>query len=268
MNKYIIITSLFVFLISFTNVSFWYSWNNDDKIETIRDLKDNLNDLNNKNTTLNFQINKAIKKTWQLKSFFREDLTLKELSELKEVFDLYKIYSDRINKAFDENIKNSENTDKSKLNLLKEKAWVYKRLTPYIRRDKLRDFLSFIKSDLNITKKKKDIEEDLYFKKNTLNKKVAIIKEKIVEHKKALDEKLEKIIVEKVAIKIAKLKNSINFKKLPYNLKKKALNNVISKIEIKINSFKANISNLNKKKLELYKIIKFKLEELNNSITE
>lgn len=261
-NIIILFSLIYLFYI---DGSFWYTWKY-QKIETIREIKDDLNELETKNTVLNIQVNETIKNAWELKWFFRDNLNEKELKDIKEIFDLYKIYSTRINEAFDKSVKKLEDSDESRQNLLKEKAGVYKRLTPYIKTEKLKDFLEFIKSDLTATKEKKDIEEDLYVKNNTLSKKVAIIKERIIQHKKALDEKLEKIIIKKVDEKIMKLKESPSFNKLSYELKKEALNNVILKIENKIDKLKENPSSLNNKKEELYEIVVSKLEELYDSL--
>lgn len=263
-NKIAFTIILFYLFFWYFNIS--YSYSGENKLETIRDMKDNLSNLNIKNNSLKRETKKAIVKSWELREFFKDDLDEKELSNLKEIFDLYKIYSSRINKTFAKNVTNSENTEKAKNNLLREKAWVYRRLTPYIKTNRLKDFLDFVKSDLIITKEKKDIQEDFYKKNDTLKKKVAIIKEKIIKHKKALDEKLEKIIISKIEEKINKLKNNPNFIKLSDKLKIEAIEKTIKKIEEKINIFKKNPSSLNNKKLELYNIVKLKLIELYNSL--
>lgn len=264
-----LITLSIILYLSFFSISFWNILEKDKdtrKIETIRDLKDNLNELNNKNDNLRLQVEQMIKEAWKLKDFFRDDLNEKELSDLKEIFSLYRIYTDRINKSFNENIKNLENTEEEKKNFLVEKAWVYKRLTKYIKIEKREDFLEFIKTDLETTKEKKDLEEWLYISNTALTEKVETIKEKIIEHKEALNEKLNKVIINKVDERIVGLKNNPKFKNLTNQEKKETLNKSIWIIEVKVDELKKKKTTINEKKLELYSIVKIKLLELYNSI--
>ncbi|PID87395.1 hypothetical protein CSB07_01750 [Candidatus Gracilibacteria bacterium] len=264
-----ILLFIIILHLSLFNLSFGYTGDkldNGEKVKTIRYLKNKLNKLNNKNDDLKAQVEKMIKETGNLKNFFRDDLSQKELSDLKEIFSLYKIYSNRINKKFNKNIKKLVETEEEKKKLLLEKSLAYKRLTKYIKIEKKEEFLEFIKSDLEITKEKKDLEENLYKNNNALSRKVAIIKEKIKENNQILDEKLRKLITEKVNEKIENLKNNPKFKTLTNKEKKAVFNKSISKINMKIKQMKNNLNDLNKKKLELYNIIKNRLIELNNSL--
>ena len=256
MKKFLIIL---VFLISFTQVSFWLDKDTvlDDNKKTIKELKNNIEDLKEEKVNLKEKYNLLIEETWELKKFFNSNLKDEDYSTIKEIVKEYNVSTKKIEEKIKKNAKEFENSETEKKLFLIEKIKVYKKLVPFIDKTKLDNYLEYIKWDLKILGENKDVSEQIYVKEEIISKKVEKIKEKIVKNNEVINEKLKKIVNKKIEEKIDLLKNSEKFKNLDNEWKRNVISKIQSSIQEKIDAWEKDEkkSTISKKKLELYKLL-------------
>lgn len=268
MKKILQYIFLLQILLSISYVANWYSWEADlDNTKSLKEIKNNLADLKEEKVNLKQKLNLFIEETWELKKFFKKNLSKEDLSNIKEIVDLYNVYSNKLEEQLKKKAKDFENSSEEKSLLLKEKLNAYKKLTPYIDVDKLPNYLEYIKGDLIIFKEKKDVNELIYVNEEILNQKVENIKEKIVKNKELLDDKKEEIIKNKIDEKINILKENKKFKNLTNEEKKEIILNIIEKIKIKIKKIETDWQKniLINKKIDLYNTVLISLDTLYNN---
>lgn len=249
----------FIFLLFLTQMAFWSS---DDTIndikwqKTLKELKNNIEDLKEEKINLNEKIQLLIEENWELKSFFKQNLTLEDLNNIKNIIYSYNTYGKTIEEDLKTNAKNLESSPEEKKILLNEKSDAYKKLIPFIDESKKDNYLEFVKWDLIIFKEKWDINEKIYLNEEVLTKKVEDLKEKIVKNKEIIDDKIEKVITDKTLEKINFLKNSESFNKLKNSQKKEIILKIIDKIKSKVSILEKDWQkyNLSYKKIEMYNL--------------
>ena len=118
-------------------------------------------------------------------------------------------------------------------------------------------------------KEKKDIKAEVNRKKEILETKVKLIKEKIIEHNINLNENLKKTIENKLNEKLENLKNNEKFKFLKRETKQRVIEKTIIKVKIKINNLENEITKTvaTMKKIEIYMIVLERLEKFKNELS-
>jgi len=269
MSKIIVkyITS-FIILLSI-NSSFIVFWNKIQdsswSSQTISELKGSLKELKNEQQWLNYKLN-ILKWNKKLNSLFKKDLSLSEIDEIKSIVNNYKKINIPLNITLDKKSKNIEDITDTRKKIIAERISFYKKLIIYIDKTKLNNYKSYIKSDTQILRDKKNINAKIDKNKQILEKKVEKIKLKIKKHDEILNKKLKIIIKNKIDEKISNLKNNPKFKNLDKKIKKELLKKTINKINIKIIKLQKDDSKsiLSLKKIEIYNIAIEKINILYN----
>ena len=254
----------FIILFLYIPFSYWFSWSlieNTSKA-TIKELKENIEDLNKNKIELTKETEK-LNKNDKLKSFFKNNLNKKKIKQITLIINDYKKskfinYNKLLIKA-----KNLENIEDEKNILLSLKKELYKKLIPYIENNEIENYLEYIKWDAKLLKEKKDITWKIIINKELLNQKVNKIEEQIKKNKEIINNNFTLLVEKKINKKIYELENRDDFKSINNKSKKKIIDNTIIKIKLKISDLEKN-RNLNKillKKLEIYKLLLLKFEE-------
>ena len=254
----------FFILFLYIPFSYWFSWSlieNTSKA-TIKELKENIEDLNKNKIELTKETEK-LNKNDKLKSFFKNNLNKEEIKQITLIINDYKKnklinYNKLLIKA-----KNLENIEDEKNILLSLKKELYKKLIPYIENNEIENYLEYIKWDAKLLKEKKDITWKIIINKELLNQKVNKIEEQIKKNKEIINNNFTLLVEKKINKKIYELENRDDFKSINNKSKIKIIYNKIIKIKLKISDLEKN-RNLNKillKKLEIYKLLLLKFEE-------
>jgi hypothetical protein len=233
-----------------------------DNGKTIKELKENIDVLNRDKKGLNLEFS-ILNKDLKLKSFFRENLAASELEDIKYIINNYLVSKNKLEKSLTRKAALLEDTREEKKWLLTKKKEFYQSLVPFIKRDKLKEYLEYISVDAKILKEQKEVDTQIIVKKEIISNKVERIEEKIIKHRRLLDEKFRRLIEVKVNKKIDNLKNNEKFGALSLELKEVVLDNVIKKIQVKIDVLESRFDKTDAltRKLEVYKIVLIKLED-------
>ena len=255
----------------FFNTVFSSSWDieilNTESTKSIKELNEWIEILNEINKELNKNF-KTLNKDFKLRSFFKEYLAPSEIKDIEYIINLYLSSKNKIEIILDEKASNLEDTAEEKKILLNEKKEFYKSLLPFIKTDKIEEYLEYITLDVKILKEQKDISEKIIINNEKISTKVWKIEEIIKEHRAFLNEKFKVILEENINSKIENLKNNEKFTKLSKDLQEVVLNKILIKIKITISNGDnvADKTDALNKKLEIYKMIQEKLEEFRDSL--
>lgn len=267
MKKYIIL----LFLITSTVYNcavFADSWILDNySSKSIKELNAGIGTLNEINNELNIDF-LNLNKDFKLKSFFKEYLVDSEIKYIESIINNYTSEKTKLEKILEEKAYKLEDTSDEKKVLLDEKKEFYKSLLPFIKIDKISEYLDYIALDVKILKEQKDISEKIIINNEIISNKVVKIEALIKEHREFLNEKFKIIVEENVNLKIEKLKNNDKFTKLTKELKEEVLKKILTKINITISNSESvnDKTDALVKKIEIYKIIRDKLEEFKMSL--
>lgn len=241
----------------------------DDESKTIRELKENIEELDKNKDELIIK-SKDFSPDSLLKSYFRDDLNSKDLTNLKVIIDDYNKDRRRLELELNKLSKELKTTTNIKIKLLEEKKDLYKRLTPFIKVDNYKDYLKYIKADTSLYSEKKEIDSDIIRKQEIINNKVEVLEERIKRHKSYLEDNLRMLVEKKLEEKISQLSENPWFASLTTENKIKVLNKTILKIQWRIDTIK-EINTIteswiyswssNEKKIEIYNITLEKLRE-------
>jgi len=157
----------------------------------------------------------------------------------------------------------SEEDEEIRKNLLRQKQVLYKKLVYFIRTDRLNDFLEYVKWDLEVNEKRRDVTKEISKDKEALEEKVETIREKIKENKDVLEERIRNSISERLNIKIGEILANEEFIKLEIDIKRNLFQTTIEKAEAKQQELEAipNKTTIINQKIEVYNIMKQKLTE-------
>jgi hypothetical protein len=154
-----------------------------------------------------------------------------EIQDIKYIINKYLYSKNNLEDSIVEKAKDLQDTTEDKNTLFNNKKEFYKSLVPFIRKDKLNEYLEYISLDVKILKEQKDVDTKLIIKNEIINNKVERIEEKIIEHKTSLDTKFKTLIEVKINEKVERLRNNEKFKLLYLDLKIKVVDRVIEKIQ-------------------------------------
>ncbi len=132
----------------------------------------------------------------------------------------------------------------------------------------IQEYLEYIKQDVKILKEKWELSEKLIMQNEIIVNKVEVIEWKIKEHREYLNEKFNNLVNELINEKISTLINNEKFWKLDLSSKELVINKILIRIQITISNFekKKDKTDALLKKLEIYKKVYQKLEEIKNNL--
>jgi len=267
MSTNLIKLSVFMTLLFFNSSVFSSSWNiiniSTWSTQTISELKGSLKELNNEKKWLDSKLN-ILKWNKRLNNLFKKDLSLSEIEKIKIIVNKYRKININLNIILNEKSKNTEDITGIRKEIIAQRINFYKKLIIYIDKNKLERYKSYVKSDTQILKDKKNINAKINISKKILQNKVNKIRIKIKKHDSILNEKLKIIIKNKIKEKIDNLKNNTKFKTLNNSIKKEVLLKTVEKIKIKIGKLYdiENRTTIILKKIEIYNIAIEKINEL------
>ena len=247
-----------------------------DDWKSIRELKENINKLDNYNDNLDNKL-KDLNADYELKKFLKKDLSIIDLNKIRKITNTYNSEKSIVELRLYEKARNMLSVSEDRILLLETKRDLYNWLIPYIDKKYKIRYLEYIKSDAKIFNEQNNLTTNIISKKEILSSKVENIENKIKEHNDFINESIKKVIEDRLDEKINNLKLNESFIVLNTESKIKILNKTITKIENKIKEFKSvwvsnswSIlkvkSNLFNKKLSTYNVAIKKLEIFKNSL--
>ncbi len=268
MKKITIIICIYFIVLSF-NTCFSYdlnTWALDDN-KSIKELQENINTLNQSKNQLNVEFF-MLNQNQKLKAFFKEVLDNEDLENIENIILNY--LKDKNEEEDYINLKIAEflPTDKEKAKLLELKKELYKALIPYIKVEQFDEYIEYIEQDVKILKEKLKLSDEMNLKNEIINSKIQNIEEKIVEHRKYLNEKFTELINWIIEEKIDNLITNESFIVLSIKEKQSVIQKIIENIEIKIKDLdsQADKTDVLSKKLEIYQRVYIKLLELKEGL--
>jgi len=231
-----IFNTLFVtFLISILTFSHSYAdeWSFLSTWETIKELKENIEQLNKVNSELINDLTE-LNTDYKLKTFLRTDLSKQEFSDIKDVVWEYNENNSVIESELLLNAKKQNSVISERKKLLEEKRKFYSWLIPYINTKYKAEFLEYIRRDATIFKKQNIVSTDIIVKKEILDTKVTKIESEILKHKEYIKDSIKNIIESRLDLKIKNLNTNKSFNDLNVDSKIKVIDKTISKVKIKL----------------------------------
>lgn len=136
----------------------------------------------------------------------------------------------------------------------------------FIKVENLDEFLTYVRWDLSVNEKRKDVDEEIDEDTKKLEEKVQVIRDKIQENKKVLDERIRLVIEKKLDEKISKILADKRFTKLDNDSKKQLFIITLEKLRTKKEGLTSltEKTSLIDKKIETFNIIEEKLIEVMN----
>ena len=220
--------------------------------------------------TLNSEMKNNNRKLSQLKrilnieDFFKLDLNIEQKENLKNIMAIYNSHKTELEKRLETESEMLNETDEIINEVVENRKDIYKKLVPFVKVDKYKEYLEFIKEDIIILKENTGIKDDTYKKEVILKEKVDTIKEKIEEHKELLSQRLKDLITRKIDEKISSFTTSEKFIRLTKNEKEYVVKNIIFKTNSQIEKLQIleNKTRIWVTKLQIYITIDEKLQKL------
>lgn len=237
--------------------------NSADESMSIKELHENIKDLKLAKQNLSAKWNTFASENGGMSDFIKDDLSEIDIANIEELLSEYFSQKESIDAQLGQTSETeAQSTLKNKA--IQLKLDLYKSLTTYIKTEKLKDYLAYIKSNLEIIKEDTEIKNDISRKEEILDRKVEAIKEKIETNNRLLDEKIRSIVSLKIEEKIQLLQNHPKFIPLSTDQKKAVFEATLKKISEKKQTLK-NIydkTTIVEKKIEIYEIIEEKLKTI------
>ena len=236
-----------------------------EKTETIKELRESITELESEKKRLKEDWQNFLSENGSIQDFLKEDIAEEDEARLREIIDLYSIYKQRLNTELE--VSNDDTKIETlKKELLNLKQDLYKKLVYFIKIEKLDDFLTFVRWDLSVNEKRKDVDQEIDEDTKKLEEKVQVIRDKIQENKRVLDERIRVVIEKKLDEKISKILSDERFTKLDIEAKKQLFVITLEKLRVRkeVLVSMTNKTSLVDKKIETYNIIEQKLIEVMN----
>ncbi|GEM_PF-6520880 len=196
-------------------------------------------------------------------AFVKEDLSTEEKQSLQDIIYIYNSKRKELDLKLIEKVKELNNTQELKQKLIELKKTFYNDVSIYVAHEKIDSFLEYIKGDIELNEKNKEVKEKLYKKSIIFKEKVDSIKGKIEENKKTLDERLYNLIKQKLSEKIVSLEAKEKYKNFTFEEKVILFEKILAKAKTKKQEleirFKVTASI--EKKIEIYTVIEQVLVE-------
>lgn len=246
MRKFLIFIFCFLFFVPhFSFASDGDSSSGKTIIEAIETLSSDASDVKQKLNDY-FQANTGLQ--W----FMKLDLAQEDLEDISQKLDNFLNQKSLLKSKLDDAIKNGDDAKSVKDEWIKLQLDFYKQLIPYLQVSKLQDFLAYIKNSLS------DSLQDQEIRTN-----IDILREKIEQNKKLLDEKIRAAVQDRIEQKILEITENPDFKKLPIQSKITIFKKVLEKVkerEVELSKIKEKTTIL-KKKIELFQLFESKVAE-------
>lgn len=220
---------------------------------TINDLKQSITLLQEKQKDI-FKKNPDLSSISDIKDFLKDDLDELKINEVNKIISEYNAY--KLNNV---NIENYQ----SQVLLIKKET--YKKLTIYVKSEKLDEYLEYIKNNLETVKQDNDIKSEITKKQEILEAKVDAIKEKIKINKDESESNINDIIKSKIDEKLKNIRENKDFKSLDLEKRKYVIEQVIKKVEIRKNEKIKSENPIKEREIYIYEIV---LEKLNIFLKE
>jgi len=244
---------LFTFILSLTVFNLAHAKNEffNSNI-TIKELKKNIDKLKEDKLELKNKFKSLSTEYWNLSDFMRSDLTYSEKKDIQKKIEDYISIRNKLEKELKIKIENLEDSKKIKDKLLIERINFYKSLVKYIDKTKKELYIEHIKFNLLSIKENKDLAEEIYKNENLLWKKVKFLKEKIENHKKELNLRLENTIKDKIWQKIDEIMNNKDLLNIDKETKLNLYNEIINKLNEKIKNIDISKLDTNIKNMKIF----------------
>lgn len=256
---------LFLYLLYFPQLQASTGVTNDvnDESKTIKELHESIKGLKIEKRDLTEKWKELSKENGKITDFIRQELTPDEEKIIEDILSLYFSQRDALEEELKKISLTLTDAQGVKEEIIKLKLDLYKSLTPYVKVEKLKDYVAYIKNNLEIVIEERNLKEDIYRKEEILWRKVEAVKEKIEANNKMLDEKIRQLIKEKVGEKIQKLLDNPNFVSLENAKKKLVFEATLKKIQEKKESLRKiyDQTTFVEKKIEIYSVVEEKLKE-------
>lgn len=231
--------------------------------KTIIELNSNIKNLEQERTELDDKWAIFKEENGNISNFVKQDISEEEKDSLSELTYIYRSKKRELDLRLLERVKNLEESEDVKIELLELKKEFYKSISIYVSPEKLDGFLAYIKWDIELNEKNKEVKEELYKEKVILKEKVETIKEKIEEHKKNLDNRIEILIKKRLTEKLTELKTSEKYISLSTENKVLLFQKTLEKTVSKRKDLEAleNRTNVIEKRIEIYFIVEDALHQ-------
>lgn len=239
-----------------------------DSEKTIKELQENIKNLTVEKFSFKSKWESFRQENGKINDFIESPLSENDVKDIELLISNYYAWVELIEKSIEEKAKVLENTNELKQELLNSKIELFKKLVPYIKKDKLTDYLSYIKGNIEIEKNEKNITDEIFRHQWIIDIKLSAIKEKIEENRKVLEAKIEESVTLKVDEKISKILENEKFKLLNAESQVRVFEMTFQKISEKKEILKKieSKTTIIDKKIEIYTIVENKLIEVIESI--
>ncbi len=238
--------------------------------KSMKELNSNIQKLEEKKEILDSEWSFLKDKLGWIQDFINPNLSVEESNKLEQLAYAYYSKKKELDIKLIEEIKNKLDTTQTKTALIELKKDFYKDLTAFISPEKLSEFVEYIKWDIELNEKNKEIKEELYKEKVELKEKVDSLKEKIEEHKQEIDQRLTQIIHTKLSEKLAEIQANPQYQNLPQEKKilffKKTIDSAAAK-RLKLEALTEKTAII-QKKIEIYSIMEQYLIEQKNALEQ
>ncbi len=192
-----------------------------------------------------------------VEEMIKSDLSTQESEELEQTLYIYNSKRKWLELLLVESIRQSEDTEQVKQDLIDLKRVFYKDVAVYIDPQKTGEFLQYIKGDIELNEKNKDIKEELYKEKVEFNQKVSSLKEKIEDHKEEIQKATQRLISQKLTEKLLQVKQNPKYLELSLNKKISFFERALEKTKTRKQQFINNTTQtgISQKKIELYTMV-------------
>lgn len=236
--------------------------------KTIKELQENIKNLTVEKFSFKSKWESFRQENGKINDFIISPISEIDAKEIELLISNYYAWLELIEKSIEEKAKVLENTDTLKQELLNNKIDLFKKLVPYIKKDKLTDYLSYIKGNIEIEKNEKNLTDEIFRHQWIIDIKLNTIKEKIEENRKVLEVKIEESVAIKVEEKISKILENEKFKLLDTESQVRVFEMTLKKISEKKDILRKieSKTTIIDKKIEIYTIVENKLNEVIESI--
>ena len=238
----------------------------EDKDKTIKELEEEKKQLISDKKIITNKFNAFILNNWDLRKYFKEDLSDEELQLIDNIIIWYNSRRSKSENLLREKAHQLEDTEIITNDLLRLKKDLYISFLPFIVISKIEEYKLFIKADFTATKKDKDIQSDIYKKEKIVEGKKIIIQEKIEASEQALEEKKNKVIEGKIKQKLTVYSESDKFTALSTVQKKFVFTAVLKKIITRRESLELSDNIHKDKKIKLYLLVENSISNFINNL--
>lgn len=239
-----------------------------DDGKTIKELQENVKNLTIEKSAFKTKWETFRQENWKINDFIIFPISEDQIKEIEWIMNNYYLIVEGLEIKIEDFARTLQNTDSLKEELISSKIELFKKLVPYIKKDKLNEYLIYIKWNIEIEKEEKNIKDEIFRKQSLIDLKITNIKEKIEENRKILEEKIEEAVTIKVEEKIKKILENEKFKALDIDSQRRVFEVTFEKIKEKkeiLNNIESKTTIIDKK-IEVYNIVEDKLIEVIESI--